>query len=60
MEGTSSQTMVVAVDRIFTGSTRLETNAIGVCVWEGQKGAVEREEHMRLVTFYHKAALCLY
>ena len=52
--------MVVAVDRIFTGSTRLETNAIGVCVWEGQKGAVEREEHMRLVTFYHKVALCLY
>ena len=26
---TSSQSVVVAVDRIFTGSTRLDTNAIG-------------------------------
>ena len=26
---TSSQSVVVAVDRIFTGSTRLNTNAIG-------------------------------
>ena len=26
---TSSQTVVVAVDRIFTGSTRLDTQAIG-------------------------------
>ena len=29
VEETSSQSVVVAVDRIFTGSTRLDTNAIG-------------------------------
>ena len=29
---TSSQSVVVAVDRIFTGSTRLNTNAIGMFV----------------------------
>ena len=32
VEETSSQTIVVAVDRIFTGSTRLDTNAIGKLV----------------------------
>lgn len=30
VEETSSQSVVVAVDRIFTGSTRLDTNAIGI------------------------------
>ncbi len=29
VEETSSQSVVVAVDRIFTGSTRLDTTAIG-------------------------------
>ncbi len=29
VEGTSNQSVVVAVDRIFTGSTRLDGKAIG-------------------------------
>ena len=29
VEGTSNQSVVVAVDRIFTGSTRLDGSAIG-------------------------------
>lgn len=33
VEETSSQSVVVAVDRIFTGSTRLDTNAIGTYIY---------------------------
>lgn len=32
VEGTSNQSVVVAVDRIFTGSTRLDGEAIGMFI----------------------------
>ena len=34
MEETSSQSIVVAADRVFTGSTKLDGDAIGVWLWE--------------------------
>ena len=40
---TSSQTVVVAVDRIFTGSTRLDTQAIGEGEREGGREGREGE-----------------
>ena len=45
---TGSQSIVVAVDRIFTGSTRLDRDAIGEClkgcVGTGGGGGGEHEE----------------
>ena len=38
---TSSQSVVVAVDRIFTGSTRLNTNAIGRSICAANQGCVD-------------------